>query len=108
MTEQLASARAGDLLVPELVYGYFPANSDGTDLIIWEDETRAAERTRFAFPRQPEDLRDHPTAVELFERVRFDADLVVLSACRTAFGEERAGEGLLSLSRAFQVAVPQR
>ncbi len=43
-------------------------------------------------------------AWELFELVRFDADLVVLSACVTAFGKERGGEGLLSLSRAFQVA----
>ncbi len=55
LREQLANARAEDLLVPELVYGYFPANSDGNELIIWTDEGRSSERTRFAFPRQPED-----------------------------------------------------
>ena len=40
---------------PQVVYGYFPANSDGNDVIIWTDETRSiGERTRFSFPRQIE------------------------------------------------------
>jgi 5-methyltetrahydrofolate--homocysteine methyltransferase len=50
--EQLAVAREHDLLVPQVVYGYFPANGDGDDLIIWEDERRSKERMRFRFPRQ--------------------------------------------------------
>ena len=45
------SAREG-LLVPRAVYGYFPAQSSGNDLIIYDAETKA-ERTRFTFPRQP-------------------------------------------------------
>jgi len=45
------SAREG-LLVPRAVYGYFPAQSSGNDLIISDAETKA-ERTRFTFPRQP-------------------------------------------------------
>jgi 5-methyltetrahydrofolate--homocysteine methyltransferase len=50
--EQLAAARAADLLVPQVVYGYFPANADGTDVVIWTDESRTTERMRFGFPRQ--------------------------------------------------------
>ncbi|HEV7506508.1 MAG TPA: CHAT domain-containing tetratricopeptide repeat protein [Thermoanaerobaculia bacterium] len=43
-------------------------------------------------------------AWEIFERVRLDADLVVLSACDSGRGREIGGEGLLSLTRAFQFA----
>ncbi len=43
-------------------------------------------------------------AWEIFETVRLDADLVTLSACRSALGEERDGEGLIGLTRAFQYA----
>jgi 5-methyltetrahydrofolate--homocysteine methyltransferase len=50
--EQLAAARADDLLVPQVVYGYFPVNADGQDLVVWTDDTRTTERTRFHFPRQ--------------------------------------------------------
>ena len=55
LRDQLAKAKAEDLLVPELVYGYFPANADGNDLVIWTDESRSSERIRFSFPRQPQD-----------------------------------------------------
>ena len=43
-------------------------------------------------------------AWEIFERVRLGADLVVLSACRSARGKELGGEGLIGLTRAFQYA----
>lgn len=41
---------------------------------------------------------------EIFESVRLDADLVVLSACDSALGRESRGEGLIGLTRAFQYA----
>ena len=48
----LAECKQADLLIPQVVYGYFPANSDGNDLVIWTDDTRTTERTRFSYPRQ--------------------------------------------------------
>jgi CHAT domain-containing protein len=43
-------------------------------------------------------------AWEILESVRLDADLVTLSACDTALGQEVGGEGLIGLTRAFQYA----
>ena len=57
-------------------------------------------------PREP--ATAHPNGLlqawEIFERLRIDADLVVLSACGSALGEEVGGEGLIGLTRAFQYA----
>jgi 5-methyltetrahydrofolate--homocysteine methyltransferase len=44
------------LLTPRVVYGYFPAQSSGNDLIIYQDDEQT-ERVRFTFPRQPEGKR---------------------------------------------------
>ena len=41
--EQLGAAKASGVLVPQVVYGYFPANGDGDDLVIWTDESRTTE-----------------------------------------------------------------
>ena len=54
LRERLAVAKASGVLVPQVVYGYFPANGDGDDLIIWTDESRTAEACRFHYPRQGE------------------------------------------------------
>ena len=43
-------------------------------------------------------------AWEVFEQMRIRADLVTLSACDSALGEEVSGEGILGLTRAFQYA----
>ena len=41
-----------DLLQPRVVYGYFPAQSEGNDLIVYNDDEKT-QRMRFTFPRQP-------------------------------------------------------
>ena len=43
-------------------------------------------------------------AWEILEQVRVDLDLLVLSGCTTALGQEIRGEGLIGLVRAFQYA----
>jgi 5-methyltetrahydrofolate--homocysteine methyltransferase len=55
LREELAKAVGAGLLVPQVVYGYYPANGDGNDLVLWKDETRTAEYLRFSFPREKTD-----------------------------------------------------
>ncbi len=50
-------AREGGWVRPEAVYGYFPTQSIGNDLVVYEPDAYAkdgtlVERTRFHFPRQ--------------------------------------------------------
>ncbi|MEK7818864.1 MAG: vitamin B12 dependent-methionine synthase activation domain-containing protein [Bacteroidota bacterium] len=42
------------LLQPKVVYGYFPCQSDGDDLIIYREDKKT-EQLRFTFPRQKSD-----------------------------------------------------
>jgi CHAT domain-containing protein/Tfp pilus assembly protein PilF len=46
-------------------------------------------------------------AWEIFERLRLEVDVVVLSACGSGLGGEMGGEGLIGLTRAFQYAGAQ-
>ncbi len=55
LRDLLAEARAKDLLVPQVVYGYFPVNGDGDDLVVFEPGEPEKELTRFSFPRQVSD-----------------------------------------------------
>jgi 5-methyltetrahydrofolate--homocysteine methyltransferase len=59
LRDQLAAARAADVLVPQVVYGYYPGNADGDDVVIWDPDGGASagpagrvEVARFRFPRQ--------------------------------------------------------
>jgi 5-methyltetrahydrofolate--homocysteine methyltransferase len=40
------------LLTPRGVYGFWPANRDGDDIVVWADDERAEERLRFHMLRQ--------------------------------------------------------
>jgi 5-methyltetrahydrofolate--homocysteine methyltransferase len=45
------------ILLPQAVYGYWPCNSEGNDLVVYDPEGGGAdrrERVRFTFPRQDE------------------------------------------------------
>ena len=73
LREQLAVAHAEGTLVPAVVWGYFPANADGNDLVVWTDDDRRSERLRFTFPRQRKDR--HLCIADFFRPVESgDAD----------------------------------
>ena len=54
LREQMATAKAGQLLVPQVAWGHFAANAEGDDLVLFEDESRSKELMRYSFPRQTE------------------------------------------------------
>jgi 5-methyltetrahydrofolate--homocysteine methyltransferase len=45
---------ASGILEPKAVYGYFPAQSDGNDTIVYDADDNSQELLRFTFPRQRE------------------------------------------------------
>jgi 5-methyltetrahydrofolate--homocysteine methyltransferase len=77
-------------LEPRLVYGYFHANGDGNDLIVWRED--GAEWLRIRFPRQP-DLRrlclaDYFRPVESGEKDVVAFQVVTVGAVATQVCEE--------------------
>ena len=53
----LDRAKKEKLLVPQVVYGYWPANSEGNELIVYDPTAPGKELVRFEFPRQPSERR---------------------------------------------------
>jgi 5-methyltetrahydrofolate--homocysteine methyltransferase len=45
--------REQDYLRPRARYGYFPANSEGNEVVVFDPEDHEREIERFSFPRQP-------------------------------------------------------
>jgi CHAT domain-containing protein len=66
------------------------------------DEERPL-RSSLMLALEPSGIEGRWTAEEIY-RTKLKADLVVLSACSTAAGAQSAGEGVMSLSRAFLYA----
>jgi 5-methyltetrahydrofolate--homocysteine methyltransferase len=50
-------ALAEGYMTPRVLYGYFPCQADGDDLVVYDPIEQDREAVRFAFPRQDED--DH-------------------------------------------------
>jgi 5-methyltetrahydrofolate--homocysteine methyltransferase len=71
--------REQDYLNPRAVYGYFPVNSDGDELVFFDPDNPSKEVERLAFPRQPAHdrlcLSDYWRPIESGER-----DVCVLQA----------------------------
>lgn len=59
-----------------------------------------------SIPEETEERRDNGLLQvwEIYESLRIDADLVVLSACASGIGQELRGEGIMGLTRAFHYA----
>jgi 5-methyltetrahydrofolate--homocysteine methyltransferase len=58
-----------NVLRADVVYGYFPANSDGNSLIVFDPIDHDREIQRFAFPRQIEDPK-HLCLADYFRPVK--------------------------------------
>ncbi len=53
--ELVARCERDDILQPRAIYGYWPCNSDGNDLIIFHPDEPKKEIVRFVFPREKEE-----------------------------------------------------
>ena len=52
-----ATCRDEKVLTPRVVYGYWPCNAEGDDLVIFDPVDRSKEIERFTFPRQKDRQR---------------------------------------------------
>jgi 5-methyltetrahydrofolate--homocysteine methyltransferase len=52
LREQLGLAKEENLLLPQVVWGHFAVAADGNRLVVYSDDARSVELTRFDFPRQ--------------------------------------------------------
>jgi 5-methyltetrahydrofolate--homocysteine methyltransferase len=66
-------------LHPRARLGYFPCNSDGNELIVWDPESPGeVELERLVFPRQPQ--HDRICLADFYRPVGSDIDVVALQA----------------------------
>jgi len=71
-----------------------------------DDQSPLDSAVVLSIPAKLEEGKDNGLlqAWEIFEQVRLNADLVVLSTCESGLGKDLGGEGLIGLTRAFQYA----
>lgn len=81
------------ILEPKVVYGYFPCQSEGDSLIVYDPQDHETELTRFTFPRQPDGerlcLADYFAATDSGRM-----DVVALQAVTVGPGATRENERL--------------
>ena len=101
LRQELDLAIAGELLVPQVVWGHLPVAADGNELVVFTDDDRSTERVRFTFPRQHEEpwlcIADFFRPVESPDRDYASFMLVTMGPrvserCRELFSEDRYGE----------------
>jgi 5-methyltetrahydrofolate--homocysteine methyltransferase len=99
-------AKRENLLVPQVVYGYFPCQSDGNDVVVYHppvnvddvDPLKLKEWQRFSFPRQAKDRR--LCIADFFAPVQ--SGLVDVFSCHVVTVGERASEYARKLFAANQ------
>jgi 5-methyltetrahydrofolate--homocysteine methyltransferase len=103
LRHELDRAKEQDLLIPQVAWGYFAANAEGDDLVLWTVETRRIELERFAFPRQNKEpwlcIADFFRPVESGDLDYAAFQLVTMGpavseAAAVLFGEDRYSEYL--------------
>jgi 5-methyltetrahydrofolate--homocysteine methyltransferase len=52
LKRMLGVCKQQDILLPQAVYGYWPANAEGNDVIVYDPEDQDREVARFTLPRQ--------------------------------------------------------
>jgi 5-methyltetrahydrofolate--homocysteine methyltransferase len=82
-----ARCAAEQILQPRVVYGYFPCQSEGNDLIVYAEDGRTP-RVRFTFPRQPNGR--HLCIADFFAAV--DSGRMDVLACLLVTMGRRASE----------------
>ncbi|MBL8672864.1 MAG: methionine synthase, partial [Alphaproteobacteria bacterium] len=55
LKRMLDVAKQQDILVPQAVYGFWPANAEGNDVILFDPADRTRQVARFSLPRQARD-----------------------------------------------------
>ncbi len=94
LAKMTRDAKANGTLQPQAVYGFFPVNSDGDELIVWDADTYAktgekVETARFSFPRQ--DSGDYLCISDYYASVESGkVDVMVLQT--VTVGEVATGE----------------
>jgi 5-methyltetrahydrofolate--homocysteine methyltransferase len=84
--EMLARVIGDSLLTAKGVYGYYPAASDGEDLVIYTDETRHTERQRIPMLRQQGELSTCYSLADFVAPVGTLPDFVGAFAVTTGIG----------------------